>query len=77
MVEIKDLKQMSDEDIFKLQNLVNMEASDREMIAEYTDRFRDLFADAKEDGIALGVYNVATGELIKARDRDCLFVGKY
>ena len=77
MVEIKDLKQMSDEDIFKLQNLVNMEASDREKIAEYTDSFKELFEEAKQDGIAIGVYNVLTGELIKAHNRDCLFVGKY
>lgn len=74
---IKDLKQMSDEDIFKLQALVDKEAKDRERIAEYTDRFRDLFADAKRDGIVLGVYNIMTGDIIKIRDRDHLFIGKY
>lgn len=76
-MDIKDLKQMSDDDIFKLQALVNEEANDREKIAEYADSLKELFEDAKRDGIALGVYNAVTGELIKARDRDCLFVGKW
>ena len=76
-MDIEEIRRMSADDLFKLQALVDKEANDRARIAEYTDRFRELFADAKRDGIALGIYNVMTGDVIKARDRDHLFVGKW
>ena len=75
-MEIKDLKQMSDEDIFKLQDLVNVEAKHREKIAEYKDRFKDLFEEAKRDGIGLGV-STSNGHLIIAHSYDDLYVGKW
>ena len=76
-MNIEDIKRMSDQDIYNLKELLDQEAADREKKAEYLDRFKDLFNDAKRDGIVLGIYNAMTGDLIKVRDCNCLYVGKF
>lgn len=73
-----DIKGMTDQDICKLKELLDREVIDRmiEKKAEYLDRFKDLFNDARQDGIALGV-SAPDGDLLIAHSYNNLYTGKW
>ena len=77
-MNIEDIKSMSDQEIIRLKGLLDLEAADRmiQKKAEYIDRFKELFDDAKRDGIALGV-SLSNGERLIAHSPSHLYVGKW